>query len=249
VTQSFDTDPNAGTRLLVAEDDLVTRLVLKKMLEKAGYRADFVTDGQEAIDALKQKDYDLVLMDCFMPRLDGFAATRMLRRSTSDGFNPEIPVIAMTGLTGESDRERCMAAGMDDHIGKPVNTDELVAAIEKNLGGVPRSADAPPVQATAATPAWDGDFLDTLIERFTAEIPEVVDSLRQAVEGSDMAGLERLGHRLRGASDILDIRSLSARSGKLEQAGKAGDIEQAGRLASELVTELQKMAAALKPAY
>ena len=246
MTQPIDTSQGAATRILVAEDDLVTRMVLKKMLEKAGYHADFANDGQEAIDALKQNDYDLVLMDCFMPRLDGFDATRMLRTSTSGDLNPKIPVIAMTGLTGEADRGRCMQAGMDDHIGKPVNADELIAAIEKNLGGMKAAADAPGPRADVATPAWDGDFLDTLIEKFTAEIPDVVSSLRTAAEAGDLAGLERLGHRLRGASDILAIRSLSTRSGKLEKAGKDGDIEQAARLAEELVSELQKMAEVLK---
>ena len=246
MTQSFNTHSTEGTRILVAEDDLVTRLVLKKMLEKEGYHAHFVNDGQEALDALKQKDYDLVLMDCFMPRLDGFAATRMLRRSTTDGLDPKIPVIAMTGLTAEADRERCMDAGMDDHIGKPVNVDELVAVIEKCLGGSTSTADASQARVSPASPAWDGDFLDSLIEKFAAEIPDVVDSLRHAVEGNDLAGLERLGHRLRGASDILDIHSLSTRSQALESAGKAGDIQQAERIASDLVMELQKMAAALK---
>jgi len=243
VTQAIDNNPGGGKRILVAEDDLVTRMVLKKLLETAGYQAGFANDGQEALDALKQADYDLVLMDCFMPRLDGFAATRMIRASASGDLNPGIPVIAMTGLTGEGDRERCIEAGMDDYIGKPVKADELVAAIEKNLGASAFAADAP--QARAGD-AWDGDFLDILIEKFTAEIPGVVLSLRAAVDAGDVAGLERLGHRLRGASDILDIRSLSSRSFDLERAGKSGDVEQAGRIASELVTELQKMADVLK---
>jgi len=241
--QPIDTKPGGGIRILVAEDDLVTRMVLEKLLEKAGYRADFANDGQEAIDALKRENYDIVLMDCFMPRLDGFAATRMIRDSAGGDFDPRIPVIAMTGLTGDADRERCIEAGMDEHIGKPVNKDELVAAIEKSMGVVAHAASASQAQDGDA---WDGDFLDTLIGKFTAEIPDVVSSLQKAVETTDLAGLERIGHRLRGASDILDIHSLSSRSGKLERAGKDGDMEQAGQLASELVAELQKMADVLK---
>lgn len=239
MTQSFDTRAAAGIRLLVAEDDLVTRMVLKKMLDSVGYQADFVEDGQQAVDALKQRQYDLVLMDCFMPRLDGFAATRLLRGSTDGSLDPKIPVIAMTGLTADTDRQRCLDAGMNDHIGKPVKPAELAAAIEKNLGrgaDVSKEADGP----------WDGDFLDILLEKFTAEIPQVVESLNSAVQGSDLAGLERIGHRLRGASDILEIRGLSTRSHALERAGKAGDSELAGQLATELMTELQKMADVLK---
>lgn len=243
MTQPFDARPGEEIHILVAEDDLVTRMVLKKMLEKVGYRADFVNDGQQAIDALKQGEYDLVLMDCFMPGLDGFDATRALRRSTSGELDPNVPVIAMTGLTSASDRQRCMDAGMNDHVGKPVKTDELVAAIERNLGAVPLEAGATSEQTSAA---WDGVFLDTLIEKFTADIPQVVESLQHAVVDHDLAGLESIGHRLRGASDILEIRNLSTRSHALEQAGKAGDLEQAGRLASELACELQKMAEMLK---
>lgn len=243
MTQPIDTSQRAGARILVAEDDLVTRMVLKKMLEKAGYHADFANDGQEAIDALRQSEYDLVLMDCFMPRLDGFDATRMLRSSTSGDLNPRIPVIAMTGLTGEADRDRCVDAGMDDHIGKPVNTEELVAAIEKTLGKIPRVADVYKEQAGAA---WDSEFLDSLIEKFVAEIPGVIDSLQLAQQGRDLPGLERIGHRLCGASDILEIHGLSGRSRALERAGKAGDIELAIQLATDLVSELQKMDSALK---
>jgi two-component system sensor histidine kinase/response regulator len=239
VTQSIDTRAAAGIRLLVAEDDLVTRMVLKKLLDSVGYQADFVEDGQQAVDVLRQQQYDLVLMDCFMPRLDGFAATRQIRGATDGSLNPRIPIIAMTGLTADTDRERCLDAGMDDHIGKPVKADELVATVEKNLG---RAAEA----AKETGSPWEGDFLDILLEKFTAEIPQVVESLNLAVEGSDLAGLERIGHRLRGASDILEIRGLSTRSHALEQAGKAGDSELAGQLACELVNELQKMADVLK---
>ena len=245
MTQSFDNHQIAKTYILVAEDDQITSMVLKKILEQAGYHADFVADGQEAIDALKLMDYDLVLMDCIMPRLDGFAATREIRNAESTNINANIPVIAMTGLTGEADRARCIEAGMDDHIGKPVKADELILTIEKNLGRDQAKATVPQVQAGAGGPAWDGDFLDIMLEKFLAEIPQVVDRLQLAIEGKDPGELERIGHRLRGASDILEIRNLSARAQALEQAGKAGDFEQSGPLAFELITELRKMAAAL----
>ena len=245
MTQSFDAHQNAETYILVAEDDQVTRMVLKKLLEQTGYHADFVGDGHEAIEALKLMDYDLVLMDCIMPRLDGFAATQMIRNSRSRDINANIPVIAMTGLTGEADRARCLDAGMDDHIGKPVKADELVKAIAKNLGRMREGPSVPQKGTDVANPAWDGDFLDTMLEIFLAEIPDVVERLQLAVARRDLADLERIGHRLRGASDILEIHNLSSRSQALEKAGKDGDFAQAERLASELVSALQEMAAAL----
>jgi CheY-like chemotaxis protein/HPt (histidine-containing phosphotransfer) domain-containing protein len=244
--QSRDADQIADTYILVAEDDPIARLVLEKMLEQAGYRSCFVADGREAIDELKLMDYDLVLMDCFMPRLDGFTATKLIRNSSSGDINPQIPIIAMTGLTGEDNRRRCLDAGMDEHIAKPVAVGELVAAIERCLG---RNEDGVSVlkhKASVEKPSWDDTFLDTLIDRFLGEIPEIVESLLRAEERDDLAELERIGHRLRGASDILELTVLSARSQALEQAGKAGDLLNASRLASEVRVELNKMYAALK---
>lgn len=254
MTQSSEAQQNSNTHILVAEDDQVTRMLLKKILEQAGYHADCVADGQAAVAALQLMDYDLILMDCYMPRLDGFATTQLIRQSSSAEINPKIPVIAMTGLSGEQDRARCLDAGMDDHIGKPVRADELILAIEKNLGRVAgrtasriaQGAGAVPLTLGAAEPALEGDFLDTLLDRFLAEIPDVVKSLALAAEGRDLAELERIGHRLRGTSDVLEMRKLSSRSRALEQAGKNGESALAVRLTAEMIGALQKIAAALQ---
>lgn len=250
MTQSSEAQQNSTTHILVAEDDQVTRMLLKKILEQAGYHADCVADGQAAVAALQLMDYDLILMDCYMPRLDGFATTQLIRHSSSADINSKIPVIAMTGLSGEQDRARCLDAGMDDHIGKPVRADELILAIEKNLGRaasrIAQGAGAVPLALGAAEPALEGDFLDTLLDRFLAEIPDVVKSLALAAEGRDLAELERIGHRLRGTSDVLEMRKLSSRSRALEQAGKNGESALAVRLTAEMIGALQKIAAALQ---
>lgn len=246
MTQSSEAQQNSNTHILVAEDDQVTRMLLKKILEQAGYHADCVADGQAAVAALQLMDYDLILMDCYMPRLDGFATTQLIRHSSSADINSKIPVIAMTGLSGEQDRARCLDAGMDDHIGKPVRADELILAIEKNLGRIAQGAGVVPLALGAAEPAMEGDFLDTLLDRFLAEIPDVVKSLAIAAEGRDLAELERIGHRLRGTSDVLEMRKLSSRSRALEQAGKNGETDLAVRLTAEMIGALQKIAAALQ---
>lgn len=224
----------------MAEDDQITRLVLKKMLEQAGYKVDFVPDGHEAINALKLINYDLVLMDCFMPRMDGFEATQLIRKSTSAVINAEVPVIAMTGLTGERDRLRCLDAGMDDHLTKPVNADELFMAIEKCMG---RDVDQATVTRAGGgdEAVWEDDFLEKLITSFVEEIPGVIGALQKAVERDDLTSLESIGHRLRGVSDILQMTTLSARSRALEEAGKAGNLSNAGVIASDLIADLQKM--------
>jgi two-component system sensor histidine kinase/response regulator len=115
--------PGAGVRILVAEDNVVNQLVTRTMLDRLGYRADVVASGAEAIAALSENSYAVVLMDCQMPAMDGYDATREIRRRQGAGLHT--PVIAMTSGAMNGDRERCLAAGMDDYISKPVRTEEL----------------------------------------------------------------------------------------------------------------------------
>jgi PAS domain S-box-containing protein len=124
-----------GVLVLVAEDNPVNRKLALQQLKKLGYRAHAVTDGREAIDAVAHGDYDLVLMDCQMPEVDGFEATREIRRAeTARGGH--IPIVAMTANALEGDREACLAAGMDDYLAKPVQLSALRAVIERFANGV-----------------------------------------------------------------------------------------------------------------
>ncbi|MGH2809306.1 MAG: ATP-binding protein [Actinomycetota bacterium] len=122
--------PRAG-RILVAEDNTVNQLVAKRMLEKLGYGADVVANGLEALEALERIDYALVLMDCQMPEMDGYEATRRLRSSKSPVGRT--PVVAMTAAALKGDREKCLAAGMDDYIAKPVRGEDLEAVLKRWL--------------------------------------------------------------------------------------------------------------------
>jgi CheY-like chemotaxis protein len=112
-------------RILVAEDNPVNQKVAQAMLKKMGLRTDVVANGQEAINALQVIPYDLVLMDCQMPEMDGFEATRVIREEGSKALNRCIPIIAMTAATMQGDREKCIQAGMNDFIAKPVQKREL----------------------------------------------------------------------------------------------------------------------------
>jgi len=245
VTQSNNDHNPANGYILVAEDDPILQLVVKKVLEQAGYQLDIVADGQEAISALESNHYDLVIMDCFMPRMDGFAATRFIRNADSRGINPEIPVIALTGLTAKEAQVRCLEAGMNIYVSKPIDSHTLIAAIEQCLGRPEDEESAPQKRAMQAKQIWEDAFLNIIIDKFLAEVPQVIAGLQRAVKRGDAVEFQNIGHRLRGASDVLEASTLSARSQALEQAGKAGDLILASRLASELIRELHKMTAAL----
>jgi len=120
-------------RILVAEDNIVNQKVAVRILEKYGYRTDTVANGQEAIKALETISYDLVLMDINMPEMDGIEATKRIRDRKSTALKPEIPIIAMTAHAIKGDSDKCLQAGMDDYVSKPIRTDKLIEAIEKWL--------------------------------------------------------------------------------------------------------------------
>jgi CheY-like chemotaxis protein len=120
-------------RILLAEDNVVNQKVALTMLKKLGYSADAVANGREAIAALSAIDYDLVLMDCEMPEMDGFEATMHIRNGDAGVLNATVPVVAMTANAMQGDRERCIAAGMNDYMAKPVQAQMLMATMERWL--------------------------------------------------------------------------------------------------------------------
>jgi len=121
-------------RILLAEDNVVNQKLALRLLErKLGYKADLANNGKEVIESLERLDYDIILMDCQMPELDGYEATRIIRDLKSPVRDHKIPIIAMTANAMAGDREKCLKAGMDDYVGKPIKVDELAEAIERNL--------------------------------------------------------------------------------------------------------------------
>jgi CheY-like chemotaxis protein len=118
-------------RILVAEDNSFNLKVAQGILGKLGYKSDVAANGLEAVQALELIDYDIVLMDCMMPEMDGFEATTKIRNPESRVLNHKVPIIAMTANAMTGDRERCLNAGMDDYLSKPVRKNELAALLEK----------------------------------------------------------------------------------------------------------------------
>jgi len=241
VSQSSDKPETSLGHILVAEDDVVAQMVVKKIIEQAGYTLDLASNGQEALSALESSHYDLVLMDCLMPGMNGFEASLAIRNSDSPSINSKIPIIAMTGLTAEDDKQRCIEAGMFEVISKPFGPGELIPVIRHcmaKIDGVDITADQPEAELKQT---WDDGFLDNVIDQYLAEVPRVIDELQQAIDEGDSTKLGQVAHRFRGATDILNVSGLSARSRALEQAAKAGETELAITHASDLIEELHKL--------
>jgi CheY-like chemotaxis protein len=124
-------------RILIAEDNVINQRVALGLLHKIGAAADAVANGNEALKALETVRYDLVFMDCQMPELDGYETTELIRNKSSSVLDHNIPIIAMTAHTMQGDREKCIAAGMNDYIPKPITLDALAACLKKWIPSLP----------------------------------------------------------------------------------------------------------------
>ncbi|MFH2092628.1 MAG: response regulator [Pseudomonadota bacterium] len=134
ITQySLSEDQKRSICILLVEDNPVNLAVARKLIDKIGYRTEAVTNGKQAVEALGKKKYDLVLMDCQMPVMDGYQATRAIRNSTSGIINPDLPIIAVTANAMKGDREKCLNSGMDDYLSKPIKSDKLAEILSKWL--------------------------------------------------------------------------------------------------------------------
>jgi PAS domain S-box-containing protein len=202
--------PNAaGPHLLVAEDNEVNQLVICGMLAKRGYTVDVAADGAQALAMLAAGDYAAVFMDCQMPELDGYEATERIRAGEPAG--ERIPIIAMTAHAMAGDRERCLEAGMDDYLAKPLRGGDLDAALGRWLGHTdpPAEAVADPVQAAteglideARMHTFRDDYPEIageLLTLFLDSTPPLIDELRTACAGADETALKRVAHKLKGS--------------------------------------------------
>ncbi|MGQ0665783.1 MAG: response regulator [Nitrospiraceae bacterium] len=245
-------------RVLVVEDNVVNQKVTAKMLERAGYRVDVVANGRLAVEAVARVPYALVFMDCQMPEMDGFEATRAIRRREAMGLDPaaarRIPIIAMTANSLPGDRERCLEAGMDDYVPKPVRREDLAAALARwDAGRADPSGEGPASQSeergagvAAVDPAVltdlrqldeTGALLTTLISDFLDETPRLEEQMQAAVRRSDATGLVEAAHKLKGSSGNLGAGRMQQLCGELQTLGRTKALAQAGARIAQLEAE------------
>ncbi len=238
-------------RILLADDNIVNQKVAVKLLEKLGHHADAVCDGSEALCALQQIPYDLVLMDCEMPELDGYEATRRIRDAHTDVRWHGIPIIAMTAHTDQADHDRCAAAGMDGFITKPVDLATLNEKITRVMRAVPRPRHraAPP----PAPPAEVFDLNDLMrrtdfdhalaVEMVQAFVPDAARRLLEleaSVNHGDVAAVALTLHTLKGSAGNTGAAAFSEIVRAVEEELRSGAEENMGRRVADLRAGLEE---------
>jgi CheY-like chemotaxis protein len=230
----------AATRpltVLVAEDNRVNQQLIVRMLAKLGHTALLVHDGQEALAALAEQTVDLVLMDVQMPVMDGFTATAAIReREAARGDGRRLPIAALTAHAMKGDRERCLAAGMDDYLSKPV-TPEAVRAL------LARLFDVGPLDLGAGLAYVGGDraLLAELLGIFVDDAPGHLQALHAAMAPFDGDAVARAAHTVKGTARAIGAHVTAGIAERLERAGRAGAAPAAGELTAALEDELRRV--------
>jgi len=266
----------ARARILIAEDDKVNEKVALLMLKKMGVRADVAPDGVEAVRRYKDGRYDLILMDCNMPEMDGYTATAEIRRL--EGAGPRIPIIALTANALKRDRKRCLDAGMDGYLSKPVNPHELLATLTRWLksdalgggaavavpGAVPQASSRVAAAAPPAFAAPTGDIdekvladlkemgggdelvKDIVKSYLDDEAPACMRLIESAVMGGLCEDLRKAAHKLKGSSRAVGARLVAEACLHLEEMGRAGQAAEAPVVFGELVCRYDSAHEALR---
>jgi signal transduction histidine kinase/DNA-binding NarL/FixJ family response regulator/HPt (histidine-containing phosphotransfer) domain-containing protein len=229
-------DAEGRGRVLVVEDNDINQLVALGILEALGYTGEVAVNGADAVERVAKRQYDAVLMDIQMPVMDGVTAARQIRADEPDGSR--VPIIAMTASAITGERERCLAAGMDDFLSKPVSSDQLAASLQTQLSADTAST-RPASQQRARTPDLDPARLDELLSMGERAVPLVAraisnfvggfdatwDELSTAARTGDASTLRAVAHRLKGSALNLGARRVAELCQELEDVGDTGTTE------------------------
>jgi len=252
--------------VLVAEDNPVNRKLVTTLLRKRGHVVRAVENGREAVEAIEASanaPFDLVLMDIQMPEMSGFEAAQAVRERETGG-DRRLPLIALTAHAMQGDRERCLAAGMDGYLSKPIDVDELIATVER-FGGAPSSpsaagaAPAGQMAPSAAHPVFDeraalaysgGDrnLLKDVIRLFRSDYPTSLRRIDKALKQRDGEAVRMAAHGLKGAIATVGASAGRAAAAELENAARAGDFAGAERACQQLRQEIERLETALAAA-
>ncbi len=243
-----------GLRLLLAEDGYDNQLLLRTILGRAGATVDLAENGREAVARAKKVPYDVILMDMQMPEMDGYTATSLLRKGGYEG-----PILALTAHGMAGDRDKCLQAGCNEYLTKPIDREILFQEVcrfsgwemtdpAKSAVGAPDVAEPPP-SADAAASQVDGDALRSdyandpdlveLIEDFVGRLDDIAGAMTQALRANDFEGLQSQAHQMKGAGGLYGFPTVSSTAALLETAAKSKDAEAATLSLSQLCALFQ----------
>jgi CheY-like chemotaxis protein/HPt (histidine-containing phosphotransfer) domain-containing protein len=243
-------------KILLAEDHDINRELVREFLKMDGYACECAHNGREALRAFRERAFDLVLMDCQMPEMDGYEATRAIRRHEqrrrAGNGSRRVPIVALTAHATAEERERCLSAGMDDYLSKPLDPGLFRQTVERwLLANKPRAADGEGDADTAAEPStvaggggttvFDREALltrcagnealaDRLVVTFREQLETDLAALDEAVSGGDAATVMRAAHRIKGAAANVSAEALRAAAAHLEAEAAAGNLDEARSL-------------------
>ncbi|MFZ0612938.1 MAG: response regulator [Desulfobacterales bacterium] len=253
-------------RVLVAEDTPFNQKFIYRLLERWGHDVAVVENGRQVLEKLATEAVDLILMDVQMPVMDGFEAARAVRaaeRGHADG--PHVPIVALTAHAGKSDREQCLAAGMDDYLSKPISPEKLQEVLtgiarRKYGRGAPETDPAtgngltePPVSIDKKVlqEAFDQDweFFKEVVDLFLLDFPPMIDLMRQALKDRDPATFSRQAHAIKGMVKLFQAEAAEGMARSLEEAGAKGDLSAAGPGVDRLAAMLSDLKNVLTGMY
>jgi CheY-like chemotaxis protein len=260
----------AGIRghILVVEDNLINQQVALGILQIQGYSVSVANNGREALDALAQGAFDLILMDCHMPEMDGFEATMEIRKREQSSGGRRVPIVALTANAMAQDREECLNAGMDDHLAKPFSMQTMQDMLDRWMPQpAARQAQA---AAPAAPPASSAaevldrqvlgqlgalrtngkpDLLARTINLYLVESPKLMQKLKQAAAAGDAPEIVRSAHSLKSSSANVGATALSRHCGDIEASARRADTEEARRIFARLEAEHGRVQSALSAEF
>lgn len=261
-------------RILLVEDNPINQDVAGNIIRRAGFEADVADTGAKAVEMLKRHDYGLVFLDIQMPDMDGFEVIKTIRSGFFSEIRKDLPVVAMTAHAMKKDREKCLEAGMDDYLSKPLNRQEVYSILKKwseNSTSANPSDDDRNKRILEPEPLWmntddhkkmmnlrifdreefldrlmdDEDIARMLLERFMEEIPSHIDELRMVMESGDAEKVHMKAHNIRGVAGNLGACRLSAVAEAAEKSADSGDIRNLPELVGMIEAELTELKKAI----
>lgn len=245
-----------GQRVLLAEDNLVNQKLALRLLEKRGYFVVVANNGKEVLDAISKHDFDAILMDVQMPEMDGFYATKCIRESKDKNINVNVPIIAMTAHALKGDRQRCIGAGMDDYITKPIDSDKLYSVLDKYICGSKRPYKEEVNDSTNADKVavklldmeellervgGDEEIIMEIWKVFLDDAPLRMNDLKEALDKNDALLAGRIAHTIKGMAANIGVNILKQEALQMELATRKSSLDDARSMFDKLYYEYQRV--------